>query len=336
MALGPIQIFYFKFDSADKLQGQIRSAITDLRGKGLIRLIDVYAVSKAADGTVNRESATDLSDEGAQRFGTAIKKAMGLDTPDAMTNQEARDLVGQSLGLSATDISKLETEIKPGEAGLVLMFEHTWAIPLREAVKAGGGRTVMQAFLSPDAVAMVGGEVNAILKAQEAVEEAEKLRNAARLDALVSMAGAQQIAQLAAARAGEAVAAAELIEESAAEDVAQTLAAAEMVKDAAMQDAIGTAVEAEAIKDAAVVDAVETVIIADEVKQAAAEDVAITLIEADAIKRAAVADTLRVLYEAGEIEDAAMSHAIETLAVAGLIEAQAQQAAEDAAAEAAG
>lgn len=316
MAIGPIQIFYFKFDSADKLQGQIRTALTDLRGKGLIRLIDVYAVSKAADGTVNRESVTDLSAEGVQRFGTAIKKAMGLETPDAMSTEEALDLVGESLGLSATDISKLESEIEPGEAGLVLMFEHTWAIPLREAVKAGGGRTIMQAFMSPDAVAMVGGEVNAILKAQQAVEEAEKVRNAARLDALVSMAGAEQIAQLAAARAEEAVMTAELIEESAAEDVAETLAAAEMVKDAALQDAIGMAVEAESIKDAAVDDAVDTVV------------------AADLIKQAAIADTLRVLYEAGQIEDAAMSQAIAALTTAGMIEAEAQQRAEEAAAAA--
>lgn len=316
MAIGPIQIYYFKFDSTDKLQGQIRKAITDLRGKGLIRLIDVYAVSKGADGTVNRESATDLSVEGAQRFGSAIKKAMGLDTPDAMTTEEALDLVGESLGLSATDIAKLESEIGPGEAGLVLMFEHTWAIPLREALKEAGGRAVMQAFLSPDAVAMVGGEVNAILKAQEAVENAEKVRNAARLDALVSMAGAQQIAELAAARAEEAVVTAELIEESAAEDVAGALAAAEMVKDAAMRDAISVAVEAEDIKDAAITDAAETVVAADLVKQAA------------------VADTLRVLYEAGQIEEAAMSQAIDALVVAGLIEAEAQQAAEEAAASA--
>lgn len=316
MAIGPIQIYYFKFDSTDKLQGQIRKAITDLRGKGLIRLIDVYAVSKGADGTVNRESATDLSVEGAQRFGSAIKKAMGLDTPDAMTTEEALDLVGESLGLSATDIAKLESEIGPGEAGLVLMFEHTWAIPLREALKEAGGRAVMQAFLSPDAVAMVGGEVNAILKAQEAVENAEKVRNAARLDALVAMAGAQQIAELAAARAEEAVVTAELIEESAAEDVAGALEAAEMVKDAAMRDAISVAVEAEDIKDAAITDAAETVVAADLVKQAA------------------VADTLRVLYEAGQIEEAAMSEAIDALVVAGLIEAEAQQAAEEAAASA--
>lgn len=318
MAIGPIQIFYFKFDELKQVEGQpVRKAIADLRGKGLIRLIDVLFVRKELDGSVSRESATDLSEEGAQRFGGAIKKAMGLDAPDAMSTQEALDLVGQSLGLTATDLNKLESEIEPGQAGLVLMFEHTWAIPLREALKNVGGRAVMQAFLSPDAVAMVGGEVNAILKAQEAVEEAEKIRNAARLDALVSMAGAQQIAQLAAARADEAVASAELIEESAAEDVAETLAAAELVKEAALQDAIGTAVEAEEIKDAAIMDA------------------AVTVVQADAIKRAAVADTLRVLYEAGQIQDEAMADALAALEVAGLIEAEARERAELAAGDAA-
>ncbi len=210
---GPIQIFYFKFGSSDKLTGQIRKEIMDLRGKGLIRLIDVYAISKAADGTVNRESASDLSEEGAQQFGTAIKKAMGLETPDAMTQEEALEMVGQSLGLTPSDLAKLESEIGPGEAGLVLMFEHTWAIPLRTALKDAGAQAVLQAMLSPEAVALVGGEVNAILRAQEAINEAEKLRNVARLDALVSMAGAEQIAQLSEARAQEAIASAELIEE---------------------------------------------------------------------------------------------------------------------------
>ena len=317
MAIGPIQIFYFKFDEVKKLENRpVRKAIADLRGKGLIRLIDVYFVSKELDGSVTRETASDLSDDGQARFGAAIKKAMGLDTPDDISQKDALDLVGQSLGLTATDLQKLETEIEPGQAGLVMMFEHTWAIPLREALKEAGGHTVMQAFLSPDAVAMIGGEVNAILKAQQAVEEAEKIRNAARIDALVSMAGAQQIAQLAAARAEEAVITAEIIEESAAEEAAAALSAAEMVRDAAMQDAISVAVEAEEIKEAAV------------------EDVAVTLIEADAIKRAAVADTLRVLYEAGQIEDAAMAEAISALATAGMIEAEAQERAE-AAAEAA-
>ena len=353
MAIGPIQIFYFKFDEVKKLENRpVRKAIADLRGKGLIRLIDVYFVSKELDGTVTRETASDLSDDGQARFGAAIKKAMGLDTPDEMSQKDALDLVGQSLGLTATDLQKLETEIEPGQAGLVMMFEHTWAIPLREALKEAGGHTVMQAFLSPDAVAMIGGEVNAILKAQQAVEEAEKIRNAARIDALVSMAGAQQIAQLAAARAEEAVITAEIIEESAAEEAAAALAAAEMVRDAAMQDAISVAVEAEEIKDAAMEEAAEVVaeaelveeeaeeealevlIEADEIEEEAAIDVAVTLAEADAIKRAAVADTLRVLYEAGQIEDAAMAEAISALATAGMIEAEAQERAE-AAAEAA-
>lgn len=351
MGIGPIQLLYFKFDSTEKLTGQIRKELTDLRGKGLIHLIDVLAVSKSADGTVSRESASDLSDTGAQRFGSAIKKALGLEDPDAMSNEEAMDLVGQSLGLSATDLSKLEAEIEPGEAGLVMLFEHAWAKPLREAVMNAGGKTVMQAFLSPDAVAMVGGEVNAVLKAQAAIEAADKVRAAAMLDAMVSMAGADRIAQLSAAKAAEAETAAALIEASAMEDAEQTIAAAELVKQAAMADTFDTVISAEAVKEEAEDEAAEAILLAAAIEDAAAEDVAETLeadelikaaaaqdvedtlAAADAIKAAAVAETLRVLIESGEIQDAAVADTMNTLAAAGVIKQAALNEANAAAAD---
>ena len=196
----------------------------------------------------------------------------------------------------------------------MLMFEHTWAVPLRDALKDAGAHMVMQAFLSPSAVAMVGGEVNAILKAQEA--DRTRRRSCGMSPGLTpSFRWPAPNRSPSSPRPAleEAIASAELIEELAAEDVAETLAAAEMVKDAALADAIETAVEAEAIKDAAV------------------EDVAETLETADAIKRAAVADTLRVLIEAGQIEDAAVADVIATLTEAGMIEEEAMERAEAAA-----
>jgi hypothetical protein len=327
VGIGPIQLVYFKFDSVDKFTGEIRKEITSLRGQGLIRLIDVLFVAKAQDGTVTRESVTDMSEQGAKRFGSAIKKAMGLETPDVMSDEEALDLVGESLGLSATDLSRLESEIAPGEAGLVMMFEHSWAGPLRDAIRNAGGRTVLQAFLTPGAVAMVGGEVNAVLQAQETMEAAEQVRAAAMLDAMISIEGAEQIAQLSAARAMEARVAAAMIEDAALDEAEAALEMADIIKREALVDALEAVIGAEIVREAAIDHAVDAMLVAD----AAEQDAIDTVAAAEFIKTLAVAETLRVLIEAGDIQQAATAHAMNALAEAGLIQqatlAQAEQAA---------
>ncbi len=50
------------------------------------------------------------------------------------------------------------------------MFEHTWAIPLRDAIRRAGGVPLAQGFLTPEALIMVGEELRAIAEAERTIE----------------------------------------------------------------------------------------------------------------------------------------------------------------------
>ena len=61
-------------------------------------------------------------------FGSALKKMLGLEDLDALTDAQ---MVEESLGLSARDLPSLASSIAPGEAALVMLVVHVWVWPSR-------------------------------------------------------------------------------------------------------------------------------------------------------------------------------------------------------------
>lgn len=203
MTMGPVQLILIKFDTADHFTGAIRKEIADLRRRGLLRLIDLLFVAKTADGRLSTMSYSDMNAEQAEEFGAAIKKMLGLEEVETLSDSHAFELVEESLGLSAHDVHSLAEAIEPGEAALVLLVEHVWAGKLRVAIHESGGRMAMQALLTRDALALIGEELRAIVEAEQTIELAEGIRGAAMLDALMAVSEAgeaeEEAADLAAA-----------------------------------------------------------------------------------------------------------------------------------------
>ena len=73
------------------------------------------------------------------------------------------------------------------------MFEHTWAIPLAAAIRRAGGVPLAQGFVTPEALVMVGEELNAIAEAETAIEVSEIVKSAAILDTLATLEEAEAI-----------------------------------------------------------------------------------------------------------------------------------------------
>ena len=207
MMIGPVQLILIKFDMADRFAGSIRKEIADLRRRGLLRLLDLLFVAKTSDGRVSTMTYSDLNEAQEAEFGSAIKKMLGLEELDSLSGAQAFELVEESLGLSASDVGALAEAIEPGEAALVLLVEHVWAGKLRSAIQESGGRMAMQAFLTRDALALIGSELQAIVEAERTIELADGIRGAAMLDALMAFGEAQDIEEEAAALAAEDLAA---------------------------------------------------------------------------------------------------------------------------------
>ncbi len=143
----------------------------------------------------------------------------------------------QSVGLSAADIVRAANALPPGKAIGILMFEHTWAIPLRDAIRSVGGIPLTQGFVTHEALALVGREVQAAAEARQALELTQAIQAVAVLEAMA------------------AVEQAERIKSAVAADVLRTLVAAKMIEDAAVQEAIDVLLAARLIENQALLEA---------------------------------------------------------------------------------
>ncbi|MBX3059260.1 MAG: hypothetical protein KF770_22555 [Anaerolineae bacterium] len=230
MEVGPIQVIVFGFDRDDQFRGEILAELLHLRGRGVIRLIDAFVARKSADGQIQAMEMEGLSAAETVEYGRVLGKFLGVDEVamgdiTAATVERTLAAAAASLGLDYQGIRQTMENLPPGKAFGVLMFEHTWAIPLAATIRRAGGVPLAQGFVTPESLVMVGEELNAIAEAADAIALSEKVQNAAILDTLATLAEAEAIKTAIAADVVRTLAVAELIEETAVAEAIETLTA---------------------------------------------------------------------------------------------------------------
>ena len=119
---GPVEYIVIHFDS-DRFGADIVPALNDLLDQGLVRLIDIAAVAKSADGEISIMETQELSPEVAAAFQRLTGELSPL--------------------LSEADLQELGQGLAPGTSAAALLFEHIWATRFAEAVRAAEGRLVL-------------------------------------------------------------------------------------------------------------------------------------------------------------------------------------------------
>jgi len=242
--VGPIQLVVIGFPPDAKFSGEIIKALTDLRGRGVIRLIDALFVRKDADGKVVASVRdSDLTLAQREYMGAVVGGLLGLLTGGDQESEAlgatlaAQAVHDDAFGLGIGDLQNVKDQIGPGQAALLLLVEHQWALELKGAVRNAGGVPITQGFLTPEALFMVGAEVQAVVQAEQTIEIAAAVEGAALLSALATVEAAEMVQQAAVAETARVLIAAGLIEEAAVDDVVETLVAADLIKQAALEDA---------------------------------------------------------------------------------------------------
>lgn len=260
MQSGPIQVLTFTFDRVDRFEGQILRELDELRGHGLIRVIDLRFVMKEADGTVHALQERDLPDGSVSTFGALIDPLLGLAATSEAHPAQASGLETmlspeQGPGLDLDMVRSAVTDLAPGTAAALVLIEHAWAIGLGTAIVEAGGRMVAQGFLTRDALLAVGRELSAVVEAEVAVERAQALRGAALLDTLTTLAAAEEVQREAMAEAITTVVAVEAFRSTVAAEAVRALVVAGLLAEAEAPEAIDVLVDAELISRDTVADA---------------------------------------------------------------------------------
>lgn len=235
MTVGPVQVIVFGFDRTDQFHGEVLQELVRLRGRSLIRLIDLFLAIKTAEGEVVAAETNDLTAEETVEFGQVIGKLLGVE--DTSTGEMAAEAVervlaaaSHSVGLDYHGLREVVEGLEPGKAFGVLMFEHTWAIPLRDAIRRAGGFPLAQGFVTPESLLIVGEELRVIAEAERTIEVAQIVQSAAILDTLATLQEAEAIKTAVAADVLRTLVIAEMIEEAAVAEAIETLAAAGLLE----------------------------------------------------------------------------------------------------------
>ncbi len=175
MTIGPVQLLVLGFDKPD-FQGEIVDELERLREGDMVRVIDALVVHKDAEGKVAAVKGSQLSREESEEIGAVVGGLLGLGL-EGEAGMEAGALAGAEAGAEGIDVFPEEEagdvlgEIPNDAAAALVLLEHRWAIPLRDAIGRAGGFRIAESFISPLDLVAVGLE--AAKEAAKALTEAD-------------------------------------------------------------------------------------------------------------------------------------------------------------------
>jgi uncharacterized membrane protein len=153
MAIGPVQLIVLGFSHPD-FHGEIIAELERLRASDTVRVIDSLAVYKDADGDLEVEHLSNLSTDEAIELGSKIGALIGLGI-DGEEGAEAGAIAGAEEAADGVQVfSEQEAwdvleDIPNDSAAALVLLEHHWAVPLRDAIARAGGFRISDGFISP-------------------------------------------------------------------------------------------------------------------------------------------------------------------------------------------
>ena len=125
---GPVEYIVIHFDS-DRFRADIVPALNDLLDQGLVRLIDVAAVTKSPDGVVSILETQELGPEVAERLQVGFGD-----------------------------------ELDPDTSAVAFLFEHVWATRFAAAVRGAEGRLVLSERIPHQVIAEAQASLLAVAR----------------------------------------------------------------------------------------------------------------------------------------------------------------------------
>jgi uncharacterized membrane protein len=169
MAIGPVQLIVLGFNHPN-FHGEVIAELERLRASDTVRVIDALAVYKDQAGELEVEHLSNLTQEEAIELGTKIGALIGLGI-DGEEGVEAGAEAGAEMAAEGinffgdADEWDVLGDIPNDSAAALILLEHHWAVPLRDAIARAGGFRVSDGFISPLDLVGIG-----LMTAEEARE----------------------------------------------------------------------------------------------------------------------------------------------------------------------
>ncbi len=161
MAIGPVQLIVLGVNHPD-FHGEVIAELERLRELDMVRVIDSIAVYKDANGELEMEHLSNLTEDEAIELGSKIGALIGLGIEGeegmeagAVAGAEEAAEEGINVFGEASEWDVLE-DIPNDSAAALILLEHHWAVPLRDAIFRAGGFRISDGFISPLDLVAIG------------------------------------------------------------------------------------------------------------------------------------------------------------------------------------
>ena len=153
MAIGPVQLIVLGFTHPD-FHGEIIAELERLKESDTVRVIDSLAVYKDANGEIEVEHLSNLTQEEAIELGSKVGALVGLGIEGEEGAEKGAEAGAEEAAEEGIDVFGDEEwdvieEIPNDSAAALILLEHHWAVPLRDAILRAGGFRISDGFISP-------------------------------------------------------------------------------------------------------------------------------------------------------------------------------------------
>jgi uncharacterized membrane protein len=175
MAIGPVQLLVLGFDNPE-FHGEIARELEKLREGGTVRVIDALAVHKDAEGEIEVQHLSNLTREEAIELGSKVAALVGLGIEGEESMHAAAEIGAEQAAAHGLEVFDEEVEwdvvgeIPSDSAAALILLEHHWAVPLRDAIARAGGYRIADGMIAPYdllAIGLASAEEAKQLQAQE-------------------------------------------------------------------------------------------------------------------------------------------------------------------------
>ena len=169
MAIGPVQLIVIGFNHPE-FHGEIIAELERLHDDDTVRVIDALAVHKDADGEIEVVHLSNLSKDEAIELGSKVGALIGLGIEGEEGAEQGAELGAEAAADGVEVFSDEQAwdvleEIPNDSAAALVLLEHHWAVPLRDAIARAGGFRISDGFISPLDLVAIG-----LVSAEEAKE----------------------------------------------------------------------------------------------------------------------------------------------------------------------
>ena len=140
MTLGPLEYTVIGFRKGT-FDGSIAREIGKVVDQNVIRIVDAVFIDQDAQGNTLVLEIDAKEDPAFESFAPILQNRMGLFTPE--------------------DIETLAESLPPETSALAILFEHRWAVDIKDAIANAGGFLVARSVIPPEILEEVSAELEA-------------------------------------------------------------------------------------------------------------------------------------------------------------------------------